>query len=227
VRIREGRDGGRPDVAAFYEANYERLVPLLFAVTANLADAEDVVQEAFARACVRWRRLHAYDSGTAQGWPGDRTPRRPGLRGMTGDGRVRGGAAVVRWLLAAATALAVVALAGCNADHGQRTSGVPPTASGPPATGRPAQHAYYAQAADFTGPDAWQEAQRQAQQLRAKRFPATVYSSHTEFPSHTLYFFVAVASGEFLTREQAQAQVERLRRAGFADAEVFEISLPK
>ena len=49
------------DFAAFYEANYERLVVQLFPVTGNLDDAEDVVQEAFARACLRWRRLRAYD----------------------------------------------------------------------------------------------------------------------------------------------------------------------
>lgn len=54
-----------PDFAVLYEANYERLLVQLFAVTANLADAEDVVQEAFARACVRWRRLHAYDTPPA------------------------------------------------------------------------------------------------------------------------------------------------------------------
>jgi RNA polymerase sigma-70 factor (ECF subfamily) len=52
---------GDHDFAAFYEANYERLVVQLFAVTGNLQDAEDVVQEAFARACVRWQRLHTYD----------------------------------------------------------------------------------------------------------------------------------------------------------------------
>jgi RNA polymerase sigma-70 factor (ECF subfamily) len=49
------------DFAAFYEANYERLVVQLFPITGNLDDAEDVVQEAFARACLRWRRLRAYD----------------------------------------------------------------------------------------------------------------------------------------------------------------------
>ena len=49
------------DFAVFYEANYERLVVQLFAVTGNLQDAQDVVQEAFARAFVRWHRLHAYD----------------------------------------------------------------------------------------------------------------------------------------------------------------------
>jgi RNA polymerase sigma-70 factor, ECF subfamily len=52
---------GDRDFAAFYEANYERLVVQLFAVTGNLQDAQDVVQEAFARALVRWQRLHAYD----------------------------------------------------------------------------------------------------------------------------------------------------------------------
>jgi RNA polymerase sigma-70 factor (ECF subfamily) len=52
---------GDRDFAAFYEASYERLVVQLFAVTANLQDAQDVVQEAFARAFVRWQRLRAYD----------------------------------------------------------------------------------------------------------------------------------------------------------------------
>jgi predicted RNA polymerase sigma factor len=59
---------GDADFAAFYEANYERLVVQLFAVTGNLQDAEDVVQEAFARACLRWRRLHAY--GRPAAWCG-------------------------------------------------------------------------------------------------------------------------------------------------------------
>lgn len=34
----------------------------VFAVTGNLADAEDAVQEAFARASVRWGRIGGYDS---------------------------------------------------------------------------------------------------------------------------------------------------------------------
>lgn len=141
--------------------------------------------------------------------------------------RVLGGSAVVRWQLAVATVLAVVVLVGgCSVDHGEPTSEGPSTATAP-APGRPSRVAYDAQAASFTGPDAWQQAQRQAQQLRAKGFSAAVYESHTEFPSHTLYAFVAVSSGEYPTRGQAQAQVARLRRIGFADAEVFEISLPK
>jgi RNA polymerase sigma-70 factor, ECF subfamily len=38
----------------------------LFAVTGNLQDAEDVAQEAFARACVRWQRLRTYDLPAAR-----------------------------------------------------------------------------------------------------------------------------------------------------------------
>jgi RNA polymerase sigma-70 factor, ECF subfamily len=49
------------DFSAFYHATYARLVVQLFAVTGNLHDAEDVAQEAFARACVRWHRVRAYD----------------------------------------------------------------------------------------------------------------------------------------------------------------------
>jgi DNA-directed RNA polymerase specialized sigma24 family protein len=84
------------DFTAFYEANYERLVVQLFAVTGNLQDAQDVVQEAFARACVRWQRLHAYDLPAA--WvrrvaihlalQGLRRARRTlGLRGRSGPPR--------------------------------------------------------------------------------------------------------------------------------------------
>jgi hypothetical protein len=81
--------------------------------------------------------------------------------------------------------------------------------------------------ASYTGPDALARAQQQAQALRARGFSATVYSSHTEFPSHTLYYFIAVSSGQFSTAQQAQAHVERLHRAGFTDAKVFDVSLPK
>jgi RNA polymerase sigma-70 factor (ECF subfamily) len=49
----------------FYASNYGRLVVQLYAVTGVLADAEDAVQEAFARASVRWRRLQGYDAPEA------------------------------------------------------------------------------------------------------------------------------------------------------------------
>jgi RNA polymerase sigma-70 factor (ECF subfamily) len=45
----------------FYAATFRRLVGQLFIVTGDLAEAEDVVQEAFARAAGRWASLHAYD----------------------------------------------------------------------------------------------------------------------------------------------------------------------
>jgi RNA polymerase sigma-70 factor, ECF subfamily len=46
---------------AFYDACYRRLVGQLFAVTGDLHQAEDVVQEAFVRAAARWQRLRGYD----------------------------------------------------------------------------------------------------------------------------------------------------------------------
>jgi RNA polymerase sigma-70 factor (ECF subfamily) len=49
------------DFDAFYAATYGRLVGQLYAVTGDLAEAEDAVQEAFARAVVRWSRIRGYD----------------------------------------------------------------------------------------------------------------------------------------------------------------------
>jgi RNA polymerase sigma-70 factor, ECF subfamily len=46
---------------AFYEAAFRRLVGQLLVVTGDLAEAEDVVQEAFARASGRWASLQGYD----------------------------------------------------------------------------------------------------------------------------------------------------------------------
>jgi DNA-directed RNA polymerase specialized sigma24 family protein len=47
--------------AAFYAGSYRRLLGQLFAVTGDLAEAENVLQEAYARAFVRWSRVGAYD----------------------------------------------------------------------------------------------------------------------------------------------------------------------
>ena len=47
--------------AAFYAASYRRLLGQLFAVTGDLAEAENVLQEAYARAFARWSRVGAYD----------------------------------------------------------------------------------------------------------------------------------------------------------------------
>jgi RNA polymerase sigma-70 factor (ECF subfamily) len=48
---------GDDSFAAFYTASYQRLLGQLFAVTGDLAEAENLLQEAFAR----WAQVHAYD----------------------------------------------------------------------------------------------------------------------------------------------------------------------
>ena len=53
------------DFEAFYQASYYRLVGQLTVMTGSLEDAEDAVQEAFARASTCWARLRAYDAPEA------------------------------------------------------------------------------------------------------------------------------------------------------------------
>src|SRR6266498_3172831 len=50
------------DFDGFYAAVFARLVGQLTLVTGNLHEAEEVVQEALARAVPRWARLRAYDA---------------------------------------------------------------------------------------------------------------------------------------------------------------------
>jgi RNA polymerase sigma-70 factor (ECF subfamily) len=50
---------------AFYAANFERLIMQLYAYTGDLAQAQDVVQEAFARALPRWEKVSRYDEPAA------------------------------------------------------------------------------------------------------------------------------------------------------------------
>lgn len=50
---------------ALYAANFERLVMQLYAYTGDLAQAQDVVQESFARAVPRWNKLSTYDDPVA------------------------------------------------------------------------------------------------------------------------------------------------------------------
>jgi RNA polymerase sigma-70 factor (ECF subfamily) len=45
----------------FYLANYWRIAGLVAAVLGSRAEAEDVAQEAFSRALVRWPRIASYD----------------------------------------------------------------------------------------------------------------------------------------------------------------------
>ena len=58
--------GGRAaSFDAFYATNAPRLVRQLHAMTGDLADAQDCVQEACARAWQRWDRLQQYDAPEA------------------------------------------------------------------------------------------------------------------------------------------------------------------
>lgn len=49
------------DFEEFYQANYVRLVMILFSVLGDRQEAEDAAQEAFARALARWPRVGGYD----------------------------------------------------------------------------------------------------------------------------------------------------------------------
>lgn len=55
----------RQDFAEFYGASWGRTVACAYAVTGDMAAAEDAAQEAYARAWPRWRRLRAYDDPAA------------------------------------------------------------------------------------------------------------------------------------------------------------------
>jgi RNA polymerase sigma-70 factor (ECF subfamily) len=53
------------DFTEFYEASYGRMVALLAAVVGDRHQAEDIAQEAYARALARWRRVARYDLSEA------------------------------------------------------------------------------------------------------------------------------------------------------------------
>src|ERR1017187_1054441 len=64
----------------FYEANYGRIVAMVAVVLGDRHQAEDVAQEAFARALTRWSRIGGYELPEA--WV-----RRVALRIATDSGR--------------------------------------------------------------------------------------------------------------------------------------------
>jgi RNA polymerase sigma-70 factor (ECF subfamily) len=49
----------------FYAAAYRRIVGQVFALLGNLQEAEDVTQDAFAKASFHWKRIGAYDQPEA------------------------------------------------------------------------------------------------------------------------------------------------------------------
>ena len=53
------------EFSAFYAATYQRLLGQLVLLCGDRAEAEDALQEAFARAAVRWRRLRSYEAPEA------------------------------------------------------------------------------------------------------------------------------------------------------------------
>jgi RNA polymerase sigma-70 factor, ECF subfamily len=62
------RSEGRGEVAdfdGFYAATRDRLLHVVYAMTGDLAEAQDVVQEAYARAWQRWSSLAGYDDPAA------------------------------------------------------------------------------------------------------------------------------------------------------------------
>jgi RNA polymerase sigma-70 factor (ECF subfamily) len=54
------------DFDEFYAATFRRVVGHVYAMTGNLAEAEDAVQEAYARAWQRWRKVRAL--GDPEAW---------------------------------------------------------------------------------------------------------------------------------------------------------------
>ena len=49
------------DFQEFYQAGYGRTVAMVAAITGSRHEAEDIAQEAYARALARWPRLRGYD----------------------------------------------------------------------------------------------------------------------------------------------------------------------
>jgi RNA polymerase sigma-70 factor, ECF subfamily len=60
-----GVDAGTDGFAGFYEASYSHVVALLAAMLGDWHQAEDIAQEAFARALARWPRVAGYDAPEA------------------------------------------------------------------------------------------------------------------------------------------------------------------
>ena len=58
-------EAGAADFDAFYATTARRLVRHAYALTGDLSDAQDVAQEAFARAWQRWDSVRGYDSPEA------------------------------------------------------------------------------------------------------------------------------------------------------------------
>jgi RNA polymerase sigma-70 factor (ECF subfamily) len=65
ARTRKPGVGDEPALADVFEASYRRLVVQLYGVVGDLAEAEDLVQEAFVRAAASGRSFQAVDNPEA------------------------------------------------------------------------------------------------------------------------------------------------------------------
>ena len=60
-RAAGGKKSGQGAFEDFYQANYPRIAAIITAILGSRAEAEDVTQEAFARALARWPAISGYD----------------------------------------------------------------------------------------------------------------------------------------------------------------------
>jgi len=56
---------GELEFDEFYNASFQRVVGQIYAMVGSLSEAEDAVQEAFARAWQSWQKISAYDDAEA------------------------------------------------------------------------------------------------------------------------------------------------------------------
>jgi RNA polymerase sigma-70 factor (ECF subfamily) len=62
---RTAQTGSADGFEAFYAAHHTRVVVAMYAYLGDMAQAQDITQEAFARALARWNRLVGYDDPLA------------------------------------------------------------------------------------------------------------------------------------------------------------------
>jgi RNA polymerase sigma-70 factor, ECF subfamily len=65
VSVTVAPTASQADFDALYAANFQRLTLQLYAYLGDLAEAQDVVQEAFCRAFARWKSIQRYDDPVA------------------------------------------------------------------------------------------------------------------------------------------------------------------
>jgi hypothetical protein len=137
------------------------------------------------------------------------------------------------WLLPVAIVAVGVAVGAVIAAGEQRSTGTgaepaaarPPQGSPFPTTAPSVAHRFYVLVRRLPGnSDDARTAKSLAAQARAKGFPATVIHSHGDLPPNTGQPWIAVLSGKFPNRQEAEAQANRLRQAGFPDAEILDVA---